>query len=158
MSNNKLSYKEIRAVVPDELLDFETTKEIEVLDQIIGQDRAVNALKFGINVDKKGFNIYIAGQPGTGKKTAAINFIEESASQKDVPDDWCYVNNFDDPLEPNALRMPPGMGRQFQKDMENFSDEVVEAVRRAFESKEYQDRREDSLSKRTHRRTGGPDT
>ncbi|MBD3206584.1 AAA family ATPase [Candidatus Bathyarchaeota archaeon] len=146
MSNNKLSYEEIRAIVPDDVIDFETTEEIEAVDQIIGQERAVNALKFGLHVDKEGFNIYIAGPPGTGKKTAAINFIEESASSKDVPDDWCYVNNFDDPLEPNALRMPPGMGRQFQKDMEKFSDGVVEAVRQAFESKEYQERREESLS------------
>lgn len=144
--SNKLSFKEVRAVVPEDLLDFASTGELERLEQIIGQERAVNALKFGLNVNKKGFNVYIAGPPGTGKRTAAISFIEDAASEKDTPDDWCYVNNFEDPLEPNALRMPPGMGRSFQKDMEKFSEDMVEAITQAFESKEYQERREESLS------------
>ncbi len=152
--DNKLSFEEIRAVVPDELLDFETTREIDTLEQIIGQERAVNALKFGLHVDKTGFNIYIAGPPGTGKKTAAINFIEDSAIKKDTPDDWCYVNNFDDPIEPNALRMPPGMGKNFQKDMDKFSEDVVDAIRQAFESKEYQDRREEALGEVQGEREG----
>jgi len=143
---NKLSYEDVRAVVPEELLDFKSTGELDKLEQIIGQERAVKSLKFGLHVNKEGFNVYLAGPPGTGKKTAAINFIQDSAKEKDTPDDWCYVNNFDDPLEPNALRMPPGVGREFQRDMERFSQNVVDTLIQSFESKEYQEKREESLS------------
>jgi lon-related putative ATP-dependent protease len=143
--SNELSSEEIRAVVPEEILDFQSTDELKVLEQIIGQDKAVQALNFGLNVDKSGFNVYIAGLPGTGKKTAAVSFIEDLAKEKDTPFDWCYVNNFDDPLRPNALKMPSGMGRSFRKDMEDFSQNMVEAIKQAFQSKEYQERREESL-------------
>ncbi|MGD2200900.1 MAG: ATP-binding protein [Candidatus Bathyarchaeota archaeon] len=130
---------------PEELLDFNYTEELEPLEGIIGQDRAVEALKFGLKIQEKGFNIYLAGPSGTGKRTAVLNFLEEIAEQRNPPSDWCYVNNFKDPLKPNALRLPPGIGRKFQKDMEDFSTEIKTALKQAFESDEYNERQERAL-------------
>ena len=77
---------------------------------IIGQQRAVAALRFGLNMVDGGFNIYAAGPPGIGKMTAVQAFIEELAQRRPTPSDWCYVNDFDDPYQPRALRLPPGRG------------------------------------------------
>ena len=67
-------------------------------------------LKFGLGIKERGFNIYVAGFPGTGRTTAVKNFIEEVARTQSVPSDWCYVNNFSNQYEPKAIKLPPGKG------------------------------------------------
>ncbi len=141
----ELSYEQVRRRFPDDFLSCSSTAELEPLDQILGQDRAVRALQFGLKIKERGFNIYVAGQPGTGRKTAIVSFLEEIAKTKPVPSDWCYVNNFDDSLRPNGLRLPPGKGVEFQRDMDWFVTEMPKALKRAFESEEYAEKREETL-------------
>ena len=83
-------------------------RNLTPLREIIGQERAVRALKFGLGIRTRGFNIYVAGFPGTGKTTAVKNFVEEIARGEPVPPDWCYVNNFSNPYEPKALKLAAG--------------------------------------------------
>jgi len=120
----------------------DTTEGLTPLVGILGQERAVRSLGFGIGIAERGFNIYVAGMPGTGRTTAVRSFLEEAAKSKPVPPDWCYVNNFKEPYEPKALRLPPGSARQFQKDMDGFVEEARRAIPRAFESDDYTARRE----------------
>jgi len=141
----ELSYEQARRRFPDDILSCESTAELEPLDQILGQDRAVRALQFGLKIKERGFNIYVAGLPGTGRKTAIISFLEEIAKTRPVPSDWCYVNNFDDSLRPNGLRLPAGKGLEFQRDMEWFVIEMPKALKRAFESEEYTEKREETM-------------
>ena len=141
----ELSYEEVRRRCAEDLLECESTADLPPLTGIIGQERAVRALQFGLKIKKRGFNIYVAGQPGTGRKTAIINFLEEIAKTRPVPPDWCYVNNFSDPLRPNALRLPVGKGGGFRRDMEQFVSDMPKALKRAFESDEYAERREETL-------------
>ncbi|MBS7620364.1 AAA family ATPase, partial [Candidatus Bathyarchaeota archaeon] len=118
----ELDHTQVRKTVQVEL-ECKSTSELLPLTEILGQDRAVKAIKFGLEIKEKGFNIYVAGPPGTGRKTATTNFLSEIAKTMPTPSDWCYVNNFDDPLRPNALRIPAGKGRKFQKDMDKFVEE-----------------------------------
>lgn len=103
---------------------------------IIGQDRAVAALQFGLGVRDHGFNIYVAGQPGIGKTTAVRTFLEARADREPPPGDWCYVNNFEDPSQPQALRLPAGRGRQLQQDVRRVIAQVRRDLPRAFEADE----------------------
>ncbi len=141
----ELTYKEARGAFTEPVLKCKTTAELTPLTEIIGQDRAVRALNFGLKIQDKGFNIYIAGIPGTGRTTAVVNFLSEIAKKRPVPPDWCYVYNFKDPNRPNALSLPPGKGAEFAKDMGQFVPELKGALKVAFESDEYSRRRGDTL-------------
>ncbi|KYH39340.1 MAG: ATP-dependent protease [Candidatus Bathyarchaeota archaeon B23] len=130
---------------PPQLVGYGCTEEIPPTREIIGQARAVRALQFGLRVKRRGFNIYVAGHPGTGRKTAILSFLEELAEGMPTPPDWCYVNNFKDPSRPRALRLPPGKGVAFKRAMEAFVEEMRRELRRVFESEEYARRREEVL-------------
>ncbi|UCF58880.1 MAG: AAA family ATPase, partial [Candidatus Bathyarchaeota archaeon] len=135
---NELSFEKLRTECdPKLLMDCETTKDISPLEGIIGQDRAVRALSFGLDIKERGFNIYVAGYPGTGRTTAVKDFLEEIAKTKSVPQDWCYVNNFSNSYEPNAISLSPGKGRDFQRDIIDFINEARRALPKTFESEEY---------------------
>jgi lon-related putative ATP-dependent protease len=130
---------------PD-FMHCETTKGLIPLHEIIGQERAVRALKFGLGIKDRGFNIYVAGYPGTGRTTAVRNFLEEVARTKPEPSDWCYVNDFSNEYVPNAIRLPAGSGKDFQKDMKSFVENVRTALPKAFESEDYAAKRERTIN------------
>jgi lon-related putative ATP-dependent protease len=140
----ELTAEQIRKVTPI-AMTCETTEELAPLQQIVGQKRAIRALQFGLGIQKKGFNVYAAGQPGTGKTTAVTRFLRELAAAQAVPGDWCYVNNFKDTYRPRAIKLPKGRGTAFVDDVTRFIDEVRAAIPRAFESEEYAQRRDTTL-------------
>lgn len=138
----ELTGEEVRRACDPETLTIETTQEMNSLEGIIGQRRAVQALIFGLDMPNPGFNVYVAGRPGTGKTTAVEAFLEERAKKQAVPSDWCYVNNFKDQYRPKALRLPAGRGCAFQRDIKRFVEQAQKEIRGAFESEEYGERRE----------------
>ncbi len=138
----ELPAEKLRSECDPKLLRCETTEEMAILEGIVGQERAVRALKFGLDIKERGFNIYVAGVPGSGRTTAVKDFLEEIAKDKPVPSDWCYVNNFSDPFVPRAIKLPVGRGKEFQKNMKNFIDEVRSVLPKAFESEDYATKRE----------------
>ncbi len=140
----ELAGDEVRRICDPEELQFEKLLECGPLKDIIGQGRAVQALQFGLDIPDRGFNVYVAGRPGTGKTTAVKSFLEERAKKLEVPPDWCYVNNFKDPYQPNAMRLPAGRGMRFKADVAHFIEQAQKEVRDAFESDEYRERREKS--------------
>ncbi|MBT8221261.1 MAG: AAA family ATPase, partial [Bacteroidia bacterium] len=109
---------------------------------IIGQKRAVRALEFGLGNRAQGFNIFVAGIPGTGKETAIRHFLEEIASADSIPNDWCYVNNFDNSYSPESLSLPSGEGLVFKKDIKRFLWESRVALNREMSSKEYNEQKD----------------
>lgn len=133
----------LRPCCDPDVLDFESTAELEDLPGIIGQPRAVQAMKLGINMDQKGYNIFALGPSGTGKRGLVRRLFEEKAAQEPVPEDWCYVNNFEQAHKPRALRLPPGQGQVLKQDMENLVEELRTALSAAFESDEYHARRQE---------------
>jgi lon-related putative ATP-dependent protease len=94
-----------------------------------------------LEIREKGFNIYVAGYPGTGRMTAVKNFLEEVAKKKPVPPDWCYVHNFRNPYEPKAIKLPAGKGTHLRDDMANFINEARRVLPKSFESEDYGARR-----------------
>ena len=129
---------------PDSL-GFETTDEVGPLEKTVGQDRALGALEFGLNIDAPGYNIFVAGYPGTGRTTTLTNFLNNVAPSRPVPDDWCYVYNFRDPMKPIAVSLPPGMGRELAQDIEGLIADCRRDIPRAFESDEYRQRGEEAV-------------
>ena len=129
----ELTLESLRIICDDSCLEFETTADLPPLQSIIGQQRAVQALEFGLDIEENGFNIYAAGPLGTGKATAITTFLQEQAKSKQTPSDWCYVQNFRDPSQPRALQMPTGRGRDLQRDMRNLVSEATRDITRAFE-------------------------
>mgnify|MGYP001237658143 CR=1 FL=1 len=142
---NELPVDKLRRKCAPDVFGCASSAQIEGLNSIIGQERAVRALKFGLGIKDKGFNIFVAGMPGTGRTTAIERFLEEVARLAPPPADWCYVNNFRDAARPNALRLPPGKAVQFRSDMEALVSAAVHEIENAFESEEFPAQREVSL-------------
>ena len=109
---------------------------------MIGQDRAVEAVSFGVAIRRPGFNLYAMGPEGIGKYTLVRQVLTSRAATEPVPDDWCYVHSFADQRHPTALHLPAGEGRRFRDRMAQLDRELRAAIPAAFESEEYRNRRE----------------
>jgi lon-related putative ATP-dependent protease len=120
---------------------FETTGQVDDLTEIIGQPRAVEAVRFATGMQSRGYNIFALGPSGTGKRSLVTKQFQAAASEETTPLDWCYVHNFDQDHKPKAIQLPPGAGSKFQTDMDQFVDELRNALSAAFESDEYRTRR-----------------
>jgi len=140
----------IDALAPDALrqrfdpsdFDFETTDDLPADTEVVGQDRAVEALNFGMNVDAEGYNVFALGPTGTGRRELVQHFLEEQAAEEETPPDLCYVNDFDDEREPRALQLPAGRGCELKDDVDELIEDLQTALPGTFESEEYQSRRE----------------
>ena len=143
---NELTADKLRRECDISFMRCDTTQKLVPLKGIIGQERAVRALKFGLGIRERGFNIYIAGFPGTGRTTAVKNFVEKIASSEPEPPDWCYIYNFSNQYEPKAIKLPSGKGREFQNDVKSLIENIRTALPKAFESDDYTAKREATLS------------
>ncbi len=122
--------------------DFETTADLPEQAEMIGQTRAVEAIQFGMGIEREGYNLFALGPSGTGKRTLVGEFFRQRAASEPVPSDWCYVHDFGQPHQPNALCLPAGKGRELCSDMEELVEELRTALSAAFDSEEYQTRRQ----------------
>lgn len=121
---------------PDQF-KFETTAELPDLIEIIGQARAMDAVRFGSSIRQEGYNLFVMGSPGMGKHSLVKQFLENKASQEAEPVDWCYLNNFDQPHQPKVLKLPAGKGEALRMSMESLVEYLRTAIPAQFESEEY---------------------
>ncbi len=121
---------------------FKSTAELEELKEIPGQHRAAEAIRFATEIGVDGHNVYVLGPPGTGRQAFVRQFLERKAAERDVPLDWCYVFNFDDPRQPRALSLPPGRSRELRVDVEQVIQDAQTAIPAAFEGEDFQAQRE----------------
>ena len=135
---NELSYKDLKMVCNKDLFHFETTQELEPINDGIGQERGIKALEFGINVDVKGYNLYIEGPSGVGKTMYTKNYLDSIAPKKKVPNDWCYIYNFQNPNEPIAVSLPAGQGKEFKESMDGFIKEVKKDIKKTFNADDFE--------------------
>ncbi len=124
------------------ILKFKTTAELEELKEIPGQDRALEAIHFATEIGVDGHNVYVLGPPGSGRHTFVRQFLEKAAAVRPVPEDWCYVFNFDDPRKPRAIALPPGRSRELRVGVEHVIQDAQTAIPAAFESEDFQAQRE----------------
>ncbi len=134
---------ELRPRVDPSIFSFQTTEEVPPHIGLIGQDRAVEAIKFGLAMEGIGFNICVAGEPGTGRTTAIREYLEQFARTKAPPDEWVYVNNFADPHQPRAIQLPKGMASLFRTGMAAMVLRARERIPRTFQSDDYVARRDE---------------
>jgi lon-related putative ATP-dependent protease len=130
----------LRGVCSLDLFQFADTSELDPLDEVIGQERAVQAIDFGLNMKSPGYNIFVTGIAGTGKSTIVRDIICRFAAELPAPDDWCMVNNFKDEYCPKAIRVPSGKAVSFSKSIHRLIDDLRGEIPKAFESKLAQDR------------------
>lgn len=135
--NLEIPCERLRRRCDPAIFDFENTSAIPALEAAIGQERAVHALDFGIDIESHGYHIFAFGASGTGKTTMIMGFLRQKATNRPVPDDWCYVHGFNGDA-PLAIHLQAGGGRQFKNDMQRLVEDLKMAISRAFESEEYQ--------------------
>ena len=109
-------------------LQFTTTDEVEPFNGIIGQERALEAIKSAMQIPQKGFNLYIAGTLGIGKTAYALSVVNSLSEKLPVPQDYCYINNFENPNEPIAVCLAPGEGMEFKQDMNRFINSIITRI------------------------------
>jgi len=138
----ELRPEELRRRCDPDIFNFETTEELEPLDEIIGQERAMRALELGLAIKDFRYNIYVAGGPGLGKTSIVKAFLEKVSAKEKTPPDLCYVHNFEDPYTPKYLQLPPGWGCQLKEDMKKLVEMLKKDIPTAFQSEEYQKRKQ----------------
>ncbi|MCF7890013.1 AAA family ATPase [Candidatus Bipolaricaulota bacterium] len=144
MMTRELGSSDLRRTCSPDNFSFETTEELEPLKEIIGQDRALDAIELGLGVkdDENRYNIYVAGQPGTGKNSAVNKFLEKVSKEEEAPPDICYVHNFENPDRPQYLQLEAGKGCEFKDDMDELVEHLEDGVSDTFETGEYKQRKE----------------
>lgn len=123
-------------------LPGDSTDDLEDLPGLIGQERAIEAVAFGIGLKRQGYNLFALGVSGTGKHSVIADYLRREAARQKTPDDWCYVNNFADPQRPRALRLPAGRAAPLREAMRKLLEELTAVLPAAFESDDYRARQD----------------
>ena len=137
-NKNELNYKDLKMCCNPNIFDFDSTADLESIQDGIGQERGIKALEFGLQVDLKGYNLYLEGPSGVGKTSYTKNYLQTIAKKKKVPSDWCYVYNFDIPNEPIAIELPAGRGKEFKDDMAGFIKEIKKDIQKTFNNDDFE--------------------
>ena len=143
----KLTPKKLKWTIPEKRLPFYTTDELKPTKEVIGQEKALKALEFGLSMEHSGYNIFVTGLSGTGKMTTIKTLVDRFANEKNTPPDICYVQNFKEKLNPKLITLKPGNGKKFVNAMENFKKEIAEKLPAVFESRKYKEESKRIISK-----------
>lgn len=148
----KLKASELKKLCDPAVFPFKTTEDYEFESEPVHQSRGTSAIDFGLNVKSDGFNLFVCGCPGTGRNTQVVKAVSAIAAREKTPDDWIYVNNFISEDEPIAIRLPAGRGIIFKKDIEELIEELKIEIPKAFESEDYEGRKQELLKEYKQKR------
>jgi lon-related putative ATP-dependent protease len=137
MTARKLPPEELRRRCDPARFAFASTAELEPLAPPIGQERAAEAIRFGVAIRREGFNVFALGPPGAGKQGLVTRIVRERAEREPTPPDWCYVHDFRDRQRPTAIRLPAGRAQELRSDMDRLVEELKGAVPALFEGEDY---------------------
>ena len=135
---NELNYKSLKKYCDPDIFEFETTKELEPIVTGIGQERGIKALEFGLNVDVRGYNLYLEGPSGVGKTMYTKKYLDNISKKKKIPNDWCYIYNFENPNEPIAVSLSAGQGKEFKELMDQFIKDVKNDINNTFSNEDFE--------------------
>ncbi|MGB3366375.1 MAG: AAA family ATPase [Acidaminobacteraceae bacterium] len=138
MNKYKVKLENLTSHCDTECLKFKSTDELEPIQGILGQERAVDAIKFGLNMRQRGYNIYVSGSWGTGRNSYVNQLTKEVAQKKEAPHDWLYVNNFKNFRNPIAIGLLSGEGKDFIRSMEFMIEFFKKEIANVFSSKDYE--------------------
>ncbi len=122
-------------------LGFKSTDELQAIDSLIGQERALGAIRFGSSIDQPGYNLFALGPQGTGRHSAILSYLRGKAADEPAPFDWVYVHNFETAHKPQAMQLPAGIAIRFKDAMKEMVDDLRVAVPALFQSDEYREKR-----------------
>jgi len=142
----ELRYTQVYKTCDLRELKFKSTEDLTPCKEYIGQNRAVDAIYFGLGMDFTGYNLYLAGPTGVGKTMTIETILSAMAKDKPSPPDWVYVFNFRAPNEPKAIELPTGKGKELRDDMEEFLEDLKQDIPRAFESKEFEEQKQETMN------------
>lgn len=151
IANYAVPLEKLRWVCPQEIFSFECTSDIEPLKEFIGQERAIDSIKFGLAVERSGYNLFLTGLTGTGKAATIKAHLERFIAGKQEEGmrlelhDWCYVYNFAEPDQPRILKMSQGMAKIFSSSIEELIRKLREEIPKTFGSEEYNKRKQDVM-------------
>lgn len=134
LQQSRLPAASLTRSLPEEMFPFGRTDELEPFSGVLGQTRAVEALEFGVAMPRSGYNVFVMGEPGSGRFSYVRRYLDEVARQAHTPSDWLYVNHFDEPREPHAIELPAGMGSEFCRDISGLLDTILSAFPAVFET------------------------
>ena len=143
--SRELTVDKLRWALDSTTLSFETTDDLKPLKEIIGQDRGLEAFRFGMGMEKQGYNVFVTGRAGSGRMSTVRKLLEEMSKKGRVPEDLAYVNNFKNIEAPILLRFKAGMGRNFKKDIHDLIESLKKEVPRLFESQDYLNRKKETM-------------
>jgi lon-related putative ATP-dependent protease len=135
--NDGVSVEQLRWRLDPATLPFQTTKDLEPLKEIVGQERGVEAFRFGMGMNKSGYNVFVTGATGSGRMSTVKKLLKELTKNSKVPDDLCYVNNFKNPEAPILLKLKGGTGAVFKQDVHGLVEKLKKEIPQLFESQEY---------------------
>ena len=135
---NELKYQELKNMCNPDVFGVETTADLKDLQGVIGQDRGIKALEFGVNVSVKGYNLYLEGPSGVGKTMYTKHYLDKIAKKKKAPEDWCYIFNFDNANEPIAVSLASGLGKEFKADMDSFIKDLKLDIKKTFNNDDFE--------------------
>jgi len=137
----ELAPGKLRWRCPLKLLDFKTTADIEPCEDIIGQDRALEAIRMGLELEHRGYNIFITGLVGTGRTTTIKRLLEKLEKDGPLPQDICYMHNFKNPNMPRCIELEARRGSELKADMDNLINDLGKKIPAVFRSEYYKERR-----------------
>ena len=132
-----LEPSQIRRTTSAETFDFETTQDLPPLADGIGQERAERALRFGLDMRGTGYNLFVLSDHGTDRRQLADTRVSDTAQERPTPDDWCYLNNFEHPDRPRALRLPAGQGARLARDADQLVEDLRSVIPSLFREQEF---------------------
>jgi len=141
VTHQPLTPDQLSIIIPKDSLPFISSAELTPYNGVLGQDRAVTAIQFGVAMDRPGYNVYVMGDSGTGRSSYVSEYLKSEAKRQDSPSDWAYVNNFDHTREPLKLELAAGLGQVFKKDLESLIDNLLATFPAAFEHPTYQQKK-----------------
>ncbi|MCG8908911.1 ATP-binding protein [Pseudomonas sp. DP-17] len=137
----RLAPDELTRPFSPEQFPFKTTEELEPFLGVLGQERAVEALQFGVAMPRPGYNVFVMGEPGTGRFSFVQRYLKAEGKRLPTPADWVYVNNFDDSREPRVIELPPGSAAEFGTDIDHLIDNLLSTFPSVFENPAYQQKK-----------------
>lgn len=141
----ELAPEQVRRITNPASLGFDTTEHLPPPERMVGQARAGEAIDFALEIDDRRYNLYVSGDPGTGRLTSVLAAVQRIANTRPAGHDWCYIHHFEQPSEPRVIAFPAGMGRTFARDVDGFVIACRRELRRAFADETYERQRTDLL-------------
>lgn len=142
---NSLSSEELRKRIDEDSFEFETTADLPSLNRPLNQERALRSMEFGLGMESSGYNVFVVGNSGIGKKSTTISVLEEAAKSRPIPGDWVCACNFEDESRPAALCLASGQGDALKTDMEDLVQSLLTEIPKAFSGEVYEKEKSDIL-------------